>query len=88
MMGKERLKAKLFRKWFHENADTSLLLAPISERMSNSRLAAVIKDFEAAGYALDELGVPIGLDDDEKYDNIIMALHVVRTSRGGVTWVG
>jgi hypothetical protein len=74
-MGNWNRKAKLFRKWLHENADTALILAPISERISNDKLTAVIKDFEAAGYALDEKGVPIGLDDDEKYRNIIIALH-------------
>jgi len=72
---KEKLKAKPFRKWLHENADTALLLAHISERMSNDKLAAVIKDFEAAGYALNEKGVPIDLDKDEKYRDIIIALH-------------
>jgi hypothetical protein len=74
-MGKERLKAKLFRRWLHENADTALILAPISERMSHDKLIAVIKDFEAAGYTLDEQGAPIGLDDNEKYHNAIITLH-------------
>jgi hypothetical protein len=75
-MGKERLKAKLFRKWIRENVDTSLVLEPVAERMPNDKLMAVIKDFEAAGYALDESGVPVGLDDDdEKYRDVIIALH-------------
>jgi len=74
-MGDWNRKVKLFKKWLHENADAALILAPAADRMSNRGLMAVIKDLEAAGYPLDEQGVPVGLDDNEKYRDIIIALH-------------
>jgi hypothetical protein len=72
-MGKERLKAKLFRRWLHKNEDTSFTLAPVAERMSNYELMAVIKEFEADGYSLDGRGVPVGCEDNQP--SIIIALH-------------
>jgi len=72
-MGKTKIK--LFKRWLHENEDTSLVLAPIAEQMSNKEFASTLISFEAKGYALDERGAPIGLDDDKKHREIIMALH-------------
>jgi len=72
-MGDWNRKAKLFKRWAQQDANASLVLAPLAERIPNKKLIAALKNFEARGYSLDRRGIPIGFDEGNV--DVIFALH-------------
>ncbi len=74
-MSERRPKAKLFREWLQYRESEFPILAPLVERLPDDKIEAGIRNFEEAGYALDKSGIPIGLNDADKYDEIVRALH-------------